>query len=55
MRDYLLYLVNNKPYLVGFFFAAVTGYAAFNCFRAGMAVAAIRGDAARAASEALGG
>lgn len=48
----------RHPVLVAGFFAVVTGMAAYNTFQAGMTYARLRasaGEAARVASEALGG
>lgn len=47
--------VASHPKTVGVMFAVLSGYAAYHCFLAGMSVAVIRGNAAMAASEALGG
>lgn len=54
MREWVI----RHPYLTGAAFAALVGFGAFNAFRAGLAVGMMRvldGDAARLASEALGG
>lgn len=41
--------------MVALFFAVCVGFGAYNAFKGGMALQFLRGDAARAASEALGG
>lgn len=53
--------IMRHPYVVGAFFAALAAAAAFNTYRAGYVVGqagildAVERDAARIASEALGG
>lgn len=55
MRQLLYDTAVRNPELIGLVLAVLTGFAAYNCFQAGMTAAVIRGDAARMASEALGG
>lgn len=43
------------PQVVAALFGFLTGLCAYNAFRGGMALQFLRGDAARMASEALGG
>ena len=54
MENLATYVTDHLK-VVGLFFACLAGIAGYNCFRAGLAVAMIRGDIARTASEALGG
>lgn len=51
-------LAMRHPYLIGAVFAVLAGWSGFCAYRGGMAVGEMReasGDAARLASEALGG
>lgn len=45
----------RNPKVIGLIFGVLAGFAGYNAYRAGMAAALLHSDAARAASEALGG
>jgi hypothetical protein len=54
MNKFQAYSIEH-PQVIALFFGFLCGYAAYNAFRGGMALQFLQGDAARAASEALGG
>jgi hypothetical protein len=47
--------VNEHPKVIGLIFALAVGFAGYNAYKAGMAVAIIHSNVSQAASEALGG